>query len=123
MDVVLKRVETNKDGIFGELYDNLGNLLAFTLEHNYDGKAVIPSGSFSCLRRVSPHFGYELFCLENVPGHDFVEIHPGNIQSDSHGCILIGEARQGNAIVNSRNAFRKFMELQKNVDTITLVVE
>lgn len=123
MDIKLKRTEVSENGIFGELYDSYGNLLAFTLEHNYNGSAVIPVGTFNCIRRVSPHFGFELFCLEDIPGHDFVEIHPGNIQSDSHGCILLGEARNGFAIVNSRDAFRKFMGIQIGIDTIKLTVE
>lgn len=131
MDCVLHRTEESADGIFGMLADTFANQLAVTLEHAYDSghgdgsfAPKIPPGEYICQRRHSPHFGFDVFELQDVPGHDNIEIHPGNSEKDSEGCILLGIFRQGNDILESKAAFDKFMSVtQKNVDKFILTVE
>ena len=128
MDVVLTHKNKGLYGIFGEIRDLAGNFLAVTLEHAFkqsDGSwsGVIPDGQYVCERRQSPHFGYDLFCLQNVPGHSYVEIHVGNVNSDSEGCILLGSGLGTNCILDSRVAFQNFMKLQDGVKQFNLIVK
>lgn len=127
MNVLLHRTEESVNGAFGVLTDTFGNQLAVTLEHTYlTGDCFlpkIPAGEYICQRRHSPHFNFDVFKLQDVPGHDNIEIHPGNTENNSEGCILLGTFRQGNDILESKAAFEKFMALQKNVDKFTLTVE
>jgi hypothetical protein len=123
MNFTLKRTEIKETGVFGELFDGQGNLIAFTIEHKFPDGPIIPEGTFKAIRRMSPHFGFELFCLQNIPGHDFVEIHPGNTQADSRGCILLGAERVGDAITHSRDTFKKFMDMQVGLNEISITVE
>ena len=133
MDLKLQRIDFFADGIFGELREFDGTKVCSTLEHAYDSgngdgsfAPKIPAGSYTCVRRLSPKFKYELFELQNVPGHDAIEIHLGNYNDDSHGCILLGldQVKLGrfNMLQRSRAAFQKFMDLQKGVDSFTLTI-
>jgi Family of unknown function (DUF5675) len=130
MDIILHRTEETADGVFGILTDSFGSQLAVTIEHAYDSghgdgsfTAKIPAGEYTCQRRHSPHFGFDVFEVLDVPNCTFIEIHPGNTEKDSEGCILLGSFRQGNDILESRKAFDAFMAKQINVDKFTLTVE
>lgn len=131
MDVILKRVEFRPDGIFSELLDTNGQQIAVSIEHAYSvdsetWEPKIPQGTYICKRRLSPHFGFEVFELMNVPNCDYIEIHPGNFDRDSEGCICVGEkiAEYGSCemITNSKATFEKFMNLQSGVDQFNLTV-
>lgn len=62
----------------------------------------------------------------NVPGHDFIEIHPANWQFELDGCIAVGEQIQpspkGQMLACSREAFGALMELQDGVQDFTLTI-
>lgn len=115
-------------GIFGELRGQYGNLFAVTLEHAYvqaDGTYLpkVPPGVYRCERYASPHFGYDVFRLIGVPDHDYIEIHVGNFNANSEGCILIGDNRVALTISGSRDAFDRFMKTQTNINEFQLSVE
>lgn len=122
MNITLTRNPFRADGITGTLYDEKAHRITDTLEHAFDGKPKLPAGVYTCRRRLSPHFGFELFVIEGVPGHDFMEIHPGNKQNDSNGCVLVGTASGGPLLYRSREAFDYLMWLQHGLDTFTLTV-
>lgn len=133
MDLKLHRIDYFADGIFGELRQLDGTKVCSTLEHSYDsghgdGSFIpkIPKGTYVCKRRHSPKFKYDLFELQHVPGHEAIEIHIGNYNDDSHGCILVGmdQVKLGkfHMIQHSRAAFQKLMDLQKGVDTFNLTI-
>lgn len=131
MNLILQRVEYGPQGIFGNLFDENRNVIAETLEHAYaaaDGSffAKIPSDTYKCIRRMSPKFGYEVFMLVNVPNATFIEIHIGNYNRDSDGCIMLGQTKitLGNEemITNSGATFHKFMDLQKGLDSFILKI-
>lgn len=135
MNLKLFRKAYISSGIFGFLQTFDGAQIAVTLEHAYpqsqpeDSSGAetyapkVPNGTYHCTRRMSPHFGYEVFMLNDVPGCEFIEIHAGNTQGDSHGCILLGHSMGQGMILNSRLAFERFMELQKDCDSFELTVE
>jgi hypothetical protein len=127
MNFSLTRSQFGETGIFGQMISEDQCSVFDTLEHAFaqpDGSyaPLIPAGNYTCIRRLSPKFGYDLFWIQNVPGHDFVEIHIGNTNKDSLGCILLGHGASGVAILNSRTAFQSFMEVQNGVDSFTLTV-
>jgi hypothetical protein len=133
MDIRLIRGSKTKDGIFGTMYDTNDNIVAVTLEHAFpsaDKLSWQPKtalGAYKCVRYDSPGHGYEVFTLENVPPFmgskvTFIEIHVGNYNADSDGCILVGSEKNGNMIMDSKITFDKFMTLQKDVDNFTLTI-
>jgi hypothetical protein len=128
MDILLKRSSFEDSGIYGAFTSEDGSWSCVTLEHafptNITGAFVpkIPLGTYQCIRRLSPHFGFDVFCLVGVPDHAFLEIHVGNYNTDSDGCILLGATRQGNMITSSRDTFDSFMKFQAGVGSFNLVV-
>lgn len=122
MIFTLTRTEFLDSGIFGILKDETKTAIAVTLEHSFDGKPKVPSGSYFCTLYDSPKHGYKVFMLNDVPGATFIEIHIGNYNTDSDGCILLGERRSGDMIINSQLTFNKFMDRMKGTDSFTLEV-
>ncbi len=139
MDLLLIRNSATEDGIFGTLHEATGDckMIAVTLEHAYDPgfgdgsyAAKILAGTYTCERYLSPKHGYEVFRLLSVPGSDYDEIHVGNYNKDSDGCILLGRrvapsdiAESGDMITSSRNTFNAFMDLQRSVDQFVLTIK
>jgi hypothetical protein len=126
------------DGIFGEIRDENKKLLFNSLEHAYlptSEDAVplihiskIPEGTYTCIRYMSPKHGYEVFMLKDVPGHDHCEIHIANYMKDVIGCIGIGKqigwqlGGKLKMLTYSTQAFKEFMDLEKDVDEFQLVI-
>ena len=100
---LLKRIAMNDFGTFGVLLDELGIPFVLTLERpwkdNKKGESCIPVGTYKCLRcRKSPDYDFKdspqhgnTFQVYAVPERSYVLFHIGNIDDDTHGCILIGE--------------------------------
>lgn len=131
MNITLRRTDFRSDGIFGGFFLEDGTHFCATLEHAYLIKAnwmpKMAPGSYTCQRRHSPHFGYDVFEVMNVPNCTYIEIHVGNFQANSEGCVLIGETITdepdgSRAITNSRVTFHNFMQMQVGLDTFQLTV-
>jgi hypothetical protein len=79
------------------------------------GETAIPTGTYNItLNVVSPKFkdrSWAKFCngklprLINVPGFEGVLIHVGNTQTDTLGCILVGENKVKGKVINSTTTF------------------
>lgn len=109
------------------LLDIDGIFQCYTLEPRMNrslGKPyAIPAGTYALVLERSPHFsavmGYDFLTphILDVPGFDYIEIHPGNKPADTLGCCLVGEIRRPDApdwIGNSVLAFTALMaRLQK----------
>ena len=78
----------------------------FTLEDErrkvkVKGETCIPEGSYEIkLRHGSPRYGklderWEwhdgMLWLQDVPGFEYIYIHPGNDDDDTEGCILVAQ--------------------------------
>lgn len=105
MMLTLDRDGTTRDGTTGKLAVN-GVFLCYTLEPDEDRPAhpAIPAGTYPVGLYRSPKFGRMVPLIANVPCRAFIEIHPGNSEIDTDGCILLGTARNGETVLNSRAA-------------------
>lgn len=123
------------DGIFSELRDDQGNLLAETLEHAYEvepgvWRPKIPNGTYQCwlgdhlLHGMTEPF--ETYEITGVPGHSNLLFHWGNFDQDSEGCVLVGrdlvQTPKKFWIDNSRLTFAALMKALEGRQGVTLVV-
>lgn len=99
MTLKLLRFHNSKDDTLGLLFIN-EQFACFTLEDEYRAKKVkketrIPEGTYKIGLRYSPKFtpryGHEMLHIQNVPDFEFILIHPGNKETDTDGCILVGD--------------------------------
>jgi hypothetical protein len=91
-------------------------------EDNQEDISCVPAGIYFCVRRLSPHFGYEVFELQNVPDRTNIEIHRANWVRQLLGCIALGMTRdeQTPAIGHSEQAFNAFMERMDGIQQFKL---
>lgn len=102
---------------------------ALTLERpwreNRRGESCIPAGVYECRRVQSPTFG-NTFEVINVPARSEILFHKGNIDDDTHGCILVGErfdpvlGKPG--ITASKEGFEEFLKLTRLTDRFPISV-
>lgn len=137
INLKLHRFETTDEGTFGVLIHN-HKPFAVTLERqwldNKKGISCIPEGEYICKRcRTSPEYGYkdspkfgDTFQITNVPGRSKILFHKGNIDDDSHGCVLIGEQfgelGLSAAILSSKQGFNEFNLLLHGYDTFKISI-
>ncbi len=48
--------------------------------------------------------------VDNVPGFEGIEIHPGNKPEDTEGCLLVGKMLLPDFIGNSREVFDQLFD-------------
>lgn len=85
----LKRLEATDHGVFGHLSIDDNSFECVTLErHDID----IPVGNYIITLYVSPEHGL-VPLLHDVPGRSSIEMHEGNFEMNSKGCILVGRNR------------------------------
>lgn len=58
--------------------------------NNQSQVSCIPTGSYVVVPRTSLKFGKH-FHITNVPGREWILIHPGNYHTQIRGCVLIGQ--------------------------------
>ena len=122
------RLEQTNRGTIGVLRVDK-RVVCVTLELPYicnsPNISCIPSGSYQCERKYSPKFG-NTYEIVDVPGRSHILFHAGNTISDTSGCVLLGTsvgAWQGQrAIVSSKKALRKFLELADETSEFRLIV-
>lgn len=146
MNLRLTRHDFRRDGIFGELVTEEGELVASTLEHAYPGYGPasewvpkVAVGTYRCVRGIHNTRGrvakglppFETFMLEDVPSFqgsavDGILIHPGNRDDDSEGCLILGHIVKSNSgvwlLANSRETFKDFMDMQDGLSSFLLLI-
>lgn len=75
------------------------------------GKTAIPYGKYEMIVSYSSKFKKYLPLLLNVPGFSGIRVHAGNTAVDTDGCILLGETREADKILNSRKVMTKFINI------------
>lgn len=122
--MILTRSRFDSAGIFGELTQDDGTHVAYTLEHSYNMKPKLPNGQFKCiLGEHRLHSGpIETYEITGVPGHSGILFHPGNSEGDSEGCVLLGTAIAGDTLTQSKAAFESFIKLLAGAESFDLTV-
>lgn len=115
------RPEKSEQGMIGILVIN-DVIQCFTLERD---DTFIRQGCYTCSRFHGEKYK-DTFEVQ-VHGHSAVLFHPGNVETDTQGCILLGN-RVGwldgkRAVLESVKAFEAFMELMGEDSEFTLFVE
>jgi hypothetical protein len=89
------------------------------------GRTAIPAGDYAFEITYSKRFQRDVPRLIDVPGFTYIEIHPGNTDADTAGCILVGQWLGGEQIANSRKAFEALMDVLEiaNIAKQTLSIE
>ena len=129
----IKLLRLTKSGTiptFGVLLREDGIPFALALERpwldNQRSVSCIPAGTYRAIRHKSPRFG-ETFWIQDVPGRSEILFHKGNIDDDSHGCVLVGEqfdpVKGEDGIVASAQGFEQFMALQAGNDEFTIEIK
>jgi hypothetical protein len=129
MEVTIKRVLFTEDGVQGVMIID-DHVCFSTLEPEWKNNAAniscIPEGQYLCKRIDSPKHG-DTFQVMNVPERNYIEIHSGNTEVDTEGCILLGmepgEVDGKRAILSSKAAFERFMQIMTNIQTFILTVK
>jgi hypothetical protein len=124
----LKRIARNQDGTFGVLIDEIIPF-CLTVErpwlNNQTGISCIPADTYICRRINSPTHG-NTFEVTNVPGRSAILFHKGNIDDDSHGCVVVGEQYgylNGKvAVLASGPAFDEFQRRLEGIDEFELTI-
>ena len=126
--LIIRRCVTGSQGTYSMVVHN-DLPFALTLERqwldNRSNVSCIPAGTYKCVRVNSPKFG-NTFEVTNVPKRTHILFHKGNIDDDSHGCILIGEKFGmigGSAgIQASAEGFNEFMSIMNGEVGFRLII-
>jgi hypothetical protein len=138
-DIELVRVAVALEGAFGVLLVDGIPAGPVTLERSYpvaDSSprgaqyVKIPAGKYACQRTYFQHGQYETYEVTGVEGHTRLLFHCGNAETDSDGCILVGQRfgrtlawqQHQPGVLESRLAFGEFMRLAGGTETFTLTV-
>ena len=93
-------------------------ILEPTARENPSGLMAIPEGRYEITLYDSPHFKMRVPILNGVPGHTYIEIHPGNFPGDTHDCLLPGLTMDTDFVGQSRDAFNiLFPIIDKTLNT------
>jgi len=126
--LIIRRVATGEHGTFGVLvYEN--NPFALTLEREWlDNQRMIsciPAGTYICKRVNSPKFG-NTFEVTKVENRTHILFHKGNLEDDSHGCVLVGETfsdiNEAPGIGASKKGYTEFMSILTHDEEFRLII-
>ena len=117
MKLEVLRISSQADstsGILFDVTDNVRKFMCYTVEDEYrktkvHGETRIPAGDYKLgLRKVggfhtrykskysSMHIG--MIQVLDVPGFEFILLHPGNSDENTKGCLLMGQSQESNLI-------------------------
>lgn len=132
MNIHLVQSHIENDGAFGQFTTEAGEHICFTLEHAYplwNGvyTTKIKNGAYTCVLGWSTEFKMLVYRIMGVPSCTGIEIHRGNFDGDSKGCVLLGsnvipQASGDLMLEKSADAFNAFMQMQNGVKTFELTV-
>jgi len=100
MKIDLLRFHGGKYDTLGLLYVD-GQFACFTLEDEprdvkVAGETRIPAGSYKLALKfspsMSPKYGHDMIHIQDVPGFEGIYVHRGNTETDTRGCILVGDS-------------------------------
>ena len=130
MHLTILRVAGTAESTYGVFLNQHGVPFTLTLERawldNAKGQSCIPDGTYVCKRVNSPKFG-DTFEITEVPGRSAILFHKGNLFSDSHGCVIVGESFEPVGatvgITASTKGYEQFKELTVGLSSFLLTVK
>lgn len=117
----LLRTLSIPDGTFGHFIHEDFHLVSGEPE---EGKRI-PAGTYVVKRDHTGH--HQWYRLETVPGRENIEIHIGNTEDDSRGCILLGRRRglvgKKEGVLDSKVAMERLVMYQGEEDFQLEIIE
>ena len=83
---------------------------------------AIGAGQYDVRISMSNRFKKMMPELLNVPGFTGIRIHSGNTDQDTEGCILVGNVRGKDKILESRAAFEALMAKINTLKPLRIIV-
>lgn len=74
------------------------------------GETAIPAGTYKVILENSPKFGPNTLTLVDVPEFSKIRMHALNDESETEGCIGVGEVLSANKILHSRDALKRLKD-------------
>ena len=130
MKLLLIRKKFLEDRTLGELFTPDGyfcdtmepHRIDWTKEKKVKGKTAIPEGRYQVKLAWSQKRGRVVPWLEKVPHFTGIQIHTGNVPTNTSGCILVGDGER-NILVNSTFCFNQLMKkLKETKEAIYITV-
>ena len=127
--VKIIRIETHPEhGTFGVMTLD-GSAFCVTLEPYSRDNAVnvscIPTGQYICKKYSSARYP-NTYEITGIQGRSYVLFHAGNTDDDTAGCVLLGDEYgklgKDRAILESGEAFDKFIKYLNDVDQFRLTI-
>ena len=127
MTLKLIRDDDNGERTLGRLYCE-DEFLCYTLENTWADNtprvSCIPTGVYPLTTkkygRYWDKYKMPIPILKKTSPREQILIHPGNYAKDTLGCILVGDTKVENAVLNSRNTWKKFHSIITSCDTIKI---
>ncbi len=115
--MILQRDSQDAARTFGTMARDDGSAECQTIERpwaeNAHGISCIPAGTYPVKLSFSPHHGFAVFGVEDVPNRSDIEIHAANLPTQLLGCVALGESRGTlngqDAVMASQSAVDTFM--------------
>lgn len=132
MKLEVQRFSSKSNSTLGILFDVTDKpiFLCYTLEDEFrevkvSGETRIPSGTYNITlrteggfnQRYDDKFGEEfnkgMLWVRDVPGFEYILIHIGNDDTDSEGCLLVGDSQTQN--INKRGFIGSSTDAYKRI--------
>ena len=119
MKLRVDRIAFTETYTIGKLYID-GVYFCDTLEDKYRdlskevkvyGETAIPTGKYKFILNLSNRFKRIMPLILNVPNFEGIRIHSGNVDTDTHGCLLVGENKEKGKVLNSKAKFEELMSV------------
>lgn len=91
-----------------------------TCKEKVYARTAIPAGQYRITLEYSPRFKHRMPYLHDVPHFLGILIHSGNTETDSAGCIIVGENTVKGKVLNSRTTFQRLYALFEKEKEITI---
>lgn len=125
MDIHIYRLDWTDRGVFGHLITD--GFDCITMERM---DTLISPGKYKASFYFSPHFKRTVVLID-VPGREYIEIHPADYVNELKGCVALASRRPdirnttADAFAADQNVatFNKFMDRLKGSTDLTVIVE
>lgn len=93
-----------------------------TCKEKVYARTAIPAGKYRITLEYSPRFKRRMPYLHDVPHFLGILIHSGNTETDSAGCIIVGENTVKGKVLDSRATFQRLYTLLEKEKEITIQI-